>query len=69
MLPRKKIRYCPCIEIIDTNDVLFLNALIFFSLQNPLSMAGFASGSGDRQGYSVFGADPPFHLLHGPLFL
>lgn len=60
MLPRKKIskiRCCPCTEIIDTNNILFLSALIFFAVQNPLIMASFASGSGDRKGYSAFGAD------------
>lgn len=72
MLLRKKIskdRCCPCIESIATNNILYLCALIFFAAQNPLIMAGFASEAGGRQGYSVFAADFPFHLLHDPLFL
>lgn len=72
MLPRKKIskiRCCPCIEMTATNNILFLSALMFFAVQNPLIMAGFASEAGDRRGYSVFAADSPFHLLHDPLFI
>lgn len=72
MLPRKNIIDSNNLNTRTTSDFadfLCLSAVIFFAVQNPLIMADFASEAGDRQGYSVFGADSPFHLLHDPLFL